>query len=125
MSFYTFGSNGLQWSPSSDRVFFTQVDRGPKHVRLFVADPSTGSTRQVLADSSAAYVIGTVDLALTGSPTNWRVLKNGDLIHQASVPAQGANIRLLFDRYAQEPGHQRSLGRFRRRRRGRTLGRCT
>jgi dipeptidyl aminopeptidase/acylaminoacyl peptidase len=80
MSFYTFGSNGLQWSPASDRVFFTQVDRGPKHVRLFVADPSTGSTRQVLADSSAAYVIGTVDLALTGSPTNWRILKNGDLI---------------------------------------------
>src|SRR5262249_55251096 len=79
MSFYAFGSNGLQWTEGSDQLYFTLVDRGPKHVRLMRADPATGTVKQILADSSKSYVIGSVDL-IGGNSANWKVLKNGDVI---------------------------------------------
>lgn len=78
MSFYIFGGRAVQWSPSSDRIYFTQVDRGPKHVQLMVVDANGGTPRQIIADSSKAYVIGSLDLI--GGRTNWRPLKNGDVI---------------------------------------------
>jgi dipeptidyl aminopeptidase/acylaminoacyl peptidase len=78
MSFYGFGAVGLQWTPGGDRLAFTVVDRGPKKVRLLSADPATGKTTQILADSSKSYVVGSVDL--TGSATNWKLLANGDVV---------------------------------------------
>jgi dipeptidyl aminopeptidase/acylaminoacyl peptidase len=85
MSLYSFGGGPgeqLQWSAAGDRVYFTSVDRGPKRVQLLSADPATGETRVVLADSSQTYVIGMTDLlsAALGGGSNWRVLKNGDLV---------------------------------------------
>lgn len=85
LAFYGFGARQVQWSPASDRVFFTHVDRGPKHVQLMVADaagsggggaPTVG--RQVLADSSKTYVIGSIDI--TNGATNWKPLPNGDVV---------------------------------------------
>jgi dipeptidyl aminopeptidase/acylaminoacyl peptidase len=78
MSFYIFGGRAVQWSPSSDRIYFTQVDRGPKRVQLMVVDCDGGTPRQIIADSSKSYVIG--NLELIGGRTNWRPLKNGDVI---------------------------------------------
>jgi len=78
MSFYIFGGRAVQWSPSSDRIYFTQVDRGPKRVQLMVVDANGGAPRQIIADSSKAYVIGSLELI--GGRTNWRPLKNGDVI---------------------------------------------
>jgi dipeptidyl-peptidase-4 len=78
MTFYTFGGRSVQWSPSSDRIYFTQVDRGPKLVQLMVADASGGVPRQIIADSSKSYVVGSLDIV--GGRTNWRPLKNGDVI---------------------------------------------
>ncbi|HEV8365408.1 MAG TPA: DPP IV N-terminal domain-containing protein [Gemmatimonadaceae bacterium] len=78
MSFYIFGGRAVQWGPASDRVYFTQVDRGPKHVQLMVADALGGAARQIIADSSKSYVIGSVDII--NGRTNWRPLKNGDVI---------------------------------------------
>ncbi|MEW5916455.1 MAG: DPP IV N-terminal domain-containing protein, partial [Gemmatimonadota bacterium] len=78
MSFYIFGGRNVQWSPASDRVYFTQVDRGPKRVQLMVADVSGGAPRQIIADSSKSYVIGSLDLI--GGRTNWRSLKDGSVI---------------------------------------------
>ncbi len=79
LSFYALGGAGIQWSPESDKLYFTHVDRGPKHVRLMVADPATGAAHQVLADSARTYVIGALDFFGPGTP-NWRVLKNGDIV---------------------------------------------
>ena len=78
MSMYSFGGATLQWSPASDRILFTHVNRGPKKVRLLAADPATGAVTQVLADSSATYVIGSIDLF--ANATNWKILKNGDVL---------------------------------------------
>ena len=79
MSLYSFGGPGLQWSPAGDRVFFTSVNRGPKRVQLISADPATGESKILLADSAATYVIGSIDLLSGGGP-NWRVLTNGDIV---------------------------------------------
>ncbi len=78
MSFYIFGGRAVQWTPASDRIYFTQVDRGPKKVQLMVVDANGGSPRQIIADSSKAYVIGSLDLI--GGKTNWRPLRNGDVV---------------------------------------------
>jgi dipeptidyl aminopeptidase/acylaminoacyl peptidase len=78
MSFYTFSAAPLRWAASSDRFYFTNSDRGPKHVRLLVADASRGTTRTLIADSSTSYVIGGLDV-FSGA-ANWRPLKNGDAI---------------------------------------------
>ena len=78
MSMYSFGGGKLQWSPSGDRVLFTHVNRGPKKVRLLAANPATGAVTELLADSSATYVIGSIDLF--SFATNWKILKNGDLL---------------------------------------------
>lgn len=78
MTFYSFGGRSVQWSPSSDRIYFTQVDRGPKRVQLMVADASGGAPRQIIADSSKSYVVGSLDIV--SGRTNWRPLKNGDVI---------------------------------------------
>ncbi len=75
---YSFGGATLQWSPSADRVLFTHVNRGPKRVGLLAANPATGAVTQLLADSSATYVIGSIDLF--ANATNWKILKNGDLL---------------------------------------------
>jgi len=79
MSFFAFGAPSLQWNAHGDRVYFTNVDRGPKRVHLLSADPRTGDTKLLIADSSATYVIGAIDL-LASSGSNWKVLGNGDLI---------------------------------------------
>jgi dipeptidyl aminopeptidase/acylaminoacyl peptidase len=78
MSFYIFGGRAVQWSPASDRIYFTQVDRGPKKVQLMVTDVTGAAPRQIIADSSKSYVIGSLELI--GGKTNWRPLKNGDVI---------------------------------------------
>jgi dipeptidyl aminopeptidase/acylaminoacyl peptidase len=78
MSFYIFGGRTVQWSPTSDRVYFTHVDRGPKRVQLMVVDAIGGTPRRIVADSSKSYVIGNVELI--GGKTNWRPLRNGDVI---------------------------------------------
>ncbi|MBC7897112.1 MAG: DPP IV N-terminal domain-containing protein, partial [Cytophagaceae bacterium] len=78
MTFYSFGGRTAQWSPSSDRVYFTQVTRGPKKVQLMVADVAGGTPRQVIADSSTSYVVGSIDIV--NGATNWRPMKNGDVI---------------------------------------------
>ncbi|HJU74919.1 MAG TPA: DPP IV N-terminal domain-containing protein [Gemmatimonadaceae bacterium] len=78
MTFYNFGGRGVQWSPSSDRIYFTHVDRGPKRVQLMTTDALGNAPRQVTADSSKAYVIGSLDIV--GGRTNWRPLKNGDVV---------------------------------------------
>jgi dipeptidyl aminopeptidase/acylaminoacyl peptidase len=77
--FNDFANPPLVWTATSDRLYFTHVDRGPKHVSLMEADPATGQARQVLADSSKTYVIGNLDL-LGGGYRNWAVLKSGDII---------------------------------------------
>src|SRR5256885_3047320 len=78
MSFYAFGGRSVQWSPSSDRIYYTRVDRGPKHVQLMAVDANGNAPCLIIADSSKTYVIG--GLELIGGPTNWRPLKNGDVI---------------------------------------------
>lgn len=78
MSFYSFGGRQLQWSPNSDRVYFTHVNRGPKRVQLMVADVAGGAPRQITVDSSSSYVAGNLDLFVGG--TNWKPLRNGDVI---------------------------------------------
>lgn len=78
MSMYNFGGGAIQWSPTGDRVYLTHVNRGPKKVRLLAADPATGATRELLADSSASYVIGSIELI--GGGVNWKPLRNGDVI---------------------------------------------
>ena len=78
MSFFTFGGRSVQWSPSSDRIYYTRVDRGPKHVQLMAVDANGNAPCLIIADSSKTYVIG--GLALIGGRTNWRPLKNGDVI---------------------------------------------
>ena len=52
MSFYEFGGKTVQWSPSSDRIYFTQVDRGPKHVQLLETDAKGNAPCLMIADSS-------------------------------------------------------------------------
>ncbi|MGE0555028.1 MAG: DPP IV N-terminal domain-containing protein [Gemmatimonadales bacterium] len=81
-SFFAFGAPSLQWSAAGDRVYLTNVDRGPKHVRLLSADPATGATTPLLADSSSSYVIGSIDLlaGALGGGSNWKVLKNGEIV---------------------------------------------
>jgi len=78
MSFYAFGGKTVQWSPSSDRIYYTQVDRGPKHVQLMAVGANGNAPCLIIADSSKTYVLG--GLELTGGRTNWRPLKNGDEI---------------------------------------------
>ncbi|MBL8985937.1 MAG: DPP IV N-terminal domain-containing protein, partial [Gemmatimonadetes bacterium] len=78
MAMYNFGGGAVQWSPTGDRVYLTHVNRGPKRVRLLAADPATGATRELLADSSASYVIGSIELI--GGGVNWKPLRNGDVI---------------------------------------------
>ena len=78
MSFFTFGGRPVQWSPSSDRIYYTRVDRGPKHVQLMAVDANGNAPCLIIADSSKTYVIG--GLQLIGGRTNWRPLKNGDVI---------------------------------------------
>lgn len=78
MSMYGFGTKVVQWAPTSDKVWFTHVNRGPKRVQLMVADVAGGAPRRITADSAASYVTGNLDLF--GGATNWKPLKNGDLI---------------------------------------------
>ncbi|MBV6522840.1 MAG: hypothetical protein MNPFHGCM_02990 [Gemmatimonadaceae bacterium] len=78
MSLYGFSTKVVQWAPASDKVFFTHVDRGPKHVRVMVADAAGGAARTLFADSSRTYVIGSPDVVTSG--TLWRPLKSGDMI---------------------------------------------
>lgn len=78
MSLYGFGGRQVQWSPASDRVYFTHVDRGPKHVQLMVADAGGAAPRALVADSSKTYVNGSVDLV--NGATNWKPLRNGDAL---------------------------------------------
>ena len=78
MSFYAFGARTVQWSAASDRVYFTHVDRGPKHVQLLVVDAGGTAPRRIIADSSKTYVIGSVDLFM--GATNWKPLRNGDVL---------------------------------------------
>lgn len=78
MSLYSFGGKQVQWAPGSERVYFTHVDRGPKHVRLMVADAAGGAARSIVADSSKMYVVGSVDI--TNGATNWKPLRNGDVV---------------------------------------------
>ncbi|MCC6317150.1 MAG: DPP IV N-terminal domain-containing protein [Gemmatimonadaceae bacterium] len=78
MSFFSFGGRAVQWAPSSDRVYFTHVNRGPKRVRLYVADAGGGAPRLLTADSASTYVAGSVDI--TNGATNWRPLRGGDVI---------------------------------------------
>jgi len=78
MSFYAFGARTVQWTAASDRVYFTHVDRGPKHVQLLVANAGEAAARRIIADSSKTYVIGSVDLFM--GATNWKPLRNGDVL---------------------------------------------
>ncbi len=78
MSLYSFGGRLAQWSPASDRVYFTHVTRGPKKVALMAADVSGGAARAIARDSAATYVVGGIDI--TNGSTNWQPLRNGDVI---------------------------------------------
>jgi dipeptidyl aminopeptidase/acylaminoacyl peptidase len=65
----------IEWSPDSDRLYFTHANRGPKRVQLMVADGTSGATRLLAKDSAGSYV----ELNLDGSePPNWQVTNNGD-----------------------------------------------
>ncbi|MCC6769796.1 MAG: DPP IV N-terminal domain-containing protein [Gemmatimonadaceae bacterium] len=78
MSFYAFGGSLAQWSPASDRVYFTHVNRGPRKVQLMVADVAGGPPRAMAADSAASYVVGSIDI--TNGAINWKPLRNGNVI---------------------------------------------
>jgi hypothetical protein len=78
LSFYAFGDKAVQWAPTSDRLYLTHVNRGPKKVELHVADMAGSVPRRLLADSAPSYVIGALDL--TAGARNWRPLRNGDLL---------------------------------------------
>jgi dipeptidyl aminopeptidase/acylaminoacyl peptidase len=78
LSFYAFGNKAVQWAPTSDRLYLTHVNRGPKKVELHVADMAGSVPRRLLADSAPSYVIGALDL--TAGARNWRPLRNGDLL---------------------------------------------
>jgi dipeptidyl aminopeptidase/acylaminoacyl peptidase len=85
MSLYEFGAGPgsvARWTQDGSRVYFTHVNRGPKRVRLISADPATGEARVIVADSSSSYVTGNVDLlaGVFGAGSNWRVLRNGDVV---------------------------------------------
>ncbi len=64
----------VKWSKSSDKLYFTHINRGPKRVRLMEADASTGTVRRLVEESSATYV----ELMLSRGPPNWTVANNGD-----------------------------------------------
>ncbi len=71
-------SRPVQWAHTSDRFFFLQHTRGQKLVRIMTGDAGTGTTRTISTDSSSTYLSGVADLTMW--TTNWRVLRNGEVI---------------------------------------------
>ncbi len=67
----------VKWAAGGDKLYFTHVDRGPRHVILYEADAASGSARPVLRDSSKTYL--ELNLESGGRP-NWYVTRGGDVI---------------------------------------------
>ncbi len=67
----------VKWAAASDRLYFTHVDRGPRHVVLYEADATTGAARPILRDSAKTYLELNLE---SGSPPNWYVTRRGDVI---------------------------------------------
>ena len=67
----------VKWGDGSDRLWFTYGDRGPRHVRLYVADAASGRATELLADSSRTYVELNTS---TSDPPNWAVVNKGSEI---------------------------------------------
>jgi dipeptidyl aminopeptidase/acylaminoacyl peptidase len=64
------------WNEASTKLHFTTFDRGPKHVKLWEADPVTGAARVVLADSEPTYV----ELGHQYNQQNWWATEDGNTI---------------------------------------------
>lgn len=67
----------VRWSPDSQEIFFTRMDRGYQKVELLVAHTSTGEVRQVLQEQSLTWLELNV-----GSSTlpNWRPVSQGSQV---------------------------------------------
>ena len=63
----------VRWSEGSDRLFVLRNDRGPKTFWLLSADPATGKTTVVAADSMRTYV----EMNLNGGAPNWSIFNKG------------------------------------------------
>jgi len=64
----------VHWGDTSQRLYFTVGDRGPRHVRLMVADAATGHATPIVADSSPTFV--ELNLESGGAP-NWAPVDGG------------------------------------------------
>ncbi|MSR01201.1 MAG: S9 family peptidase [Gemmatimonadetes bacterium] len=70
------GPGMIQWSPKSDRIYFIDAARANRSVRLLTADATTGSSRQVLADSLPTFTENASGVA-TG---NWRLVGDSEIL---------------------------------------------
>ena len=70
------GEGMIQWTPKSDRIFFTDARRANKAVRLLTADAATGASRVVLADSLPTFTEN-ANGVFTG---NWRLVGDTEIL---------------------------------------------
>jgi dipeptidyl aminopeptidase/acylaminoacyl peptidase len=70
------GLDAIQWSPGSNRLYLIDPKRANKGVRLLWADPETGATHPILADSTPTFIENASGV-LTG---NWLVVSDQDVI---------------------------------------------
>jgi dipeptidyl aminopeptidase/acylaminoacyl peptidase len=74
-----FGWSGfrmIQWTPQSDRIFFTEAKRANKGVRLLAADAATGASKVILSDSTASFIENASGI-FTG---NWRLVGSDEIL---------------------------------------------
>ena len=70
------GEDAVQWSPTSDRIYFIDAKRANKGVRLLTADAVTGTSRVILSDSLRTFIENANGVA----SGNWRVVNDQDVI---------------------------------------------
>lgn len=64
------------WNKASTAITFTTFDRGPRHVKLWQADPATGAARVIVADSQPTYV----ELGHRYNQQNWWATEDGSSV---------------------------------------------
>jgi len=63
----------VKWANGSDELFFTRGVRSYDTLQLYVADATTGATRQILEERSKTYVEAN---GFSGGLPNWRVVND-------------------------------------------------
>ncbi len=70
---------GVQWSPHSDSLFFSNVARGLRRFTLMVADVASGAARRVVSDTSRSTRLEVANwwLANAGHDVIWHSTRDG------------------------------------------------